>query len=40
MHLYMNDKKVAVVTGVTGQDGAYLVELIIKKKYSIKKDKK
>jgi GDP-D-mannose dehydratase len=33
-------KKVALITGVTGQDGAYLSELIINRKFSIlhKKD--
>jgi GDPmannose 4,6-dehydratase len=28
-------KKVALVTGVTGQDGAYLAELLLKKGYEV-----
>ncbi|MFI5140633.1 MAG: GDP-mannose 4,6-dehydratase, partial [Sphingobacteriales bacterium] len=27
--------KVALVTGITGQDGAYLAELLLKKGYSV-----
>ena len=30
-------KKVALVTGITGQDGSYLAELLLKKNYSIAK---
>lgn len=29
------DKKVALITGITGQDGAYLAELLLKKGYSV-----
>ena len=29
------DKKVALITGVTGQDGAYLAELLLKKGYIV-----
>ena len=28
-------KKIALITGVTGQDGAYLTELLLKKKYVV-----
>ena len=28
-------KKVALITGITGQDGSYLAELLLKKKYSV-----
>lgn len=28
-------KKVALITGITGQDGAYLAELLLKKRYSV-----
>jgi GDPmannose 4,6-dehydratase len=31
----MNPRKVALVTGVTGQDGAYLCELLLKKGYEV-----
>ena len=27
--------RVALITGVTGQDGSYLVELLLKKKYEV-----
>ena len=27
--------KVAVITGISGQDGSYLAELLIKKKYKV-----
>ena len=27
--------KIAIITGITGQDGAYLSELLIKKNYKI-----
>ena len=27
--------KVALITGITGQDGSYLAELLIKKKYKV-----
>ena len=27
--------KLAVVTGITGQDGSYLAELLLKKKYEV-----
>ena len=26
-------RKVALITGITGQDGSYLAELLLKKKY-------
>ena len=29
------DKKVALITGVTGQDGAYLAEFLLKKGYEV-----
>ncbi len=28
-------RKVALITGITGQDGSYLAELLLKKKYKI-----
>ena len=28
-------KKIALITGVTGQDGAYLAELLLKKNYVV-----
>src|SRR5246127_541273 len=31
----MTDKKVALITGVTGQDGAYLAEFLLKKGYEV-----
>lgn len=31
----MKDKKVALITGVTGQDGAYLVRLLLQKGYEV-----
>jgi GDPmannose 4,6-dehydratase len=31
----MNMKKVALITGITGQDGAYLAELLLKKNYIV-----
>ena len=31
----MSDKKVALITGVTGQDGAYLSEFLLKKGYEV-----
>ena len=29
--------KVAIITGITGQDGSYLAELLLKKKYKVNK---
>lgn len=31
----MSEKKIALITGVTGQDGAYLAELLLKKGYEV-----
>lgn len=31
----MDDKKVALITGITGQDGSYLAELLLKKGYEV-----
>ena len=28
-------KKVALITGITGQDGSYLAELLLKKNYTV-----
>ena len=28
-------KKTALITGITGQDGSYLAELLLKKKYKV-----
>lgn len=30
-----NKKKIALITGICGQDGAYLSEFLIKKKYKV-----
>ena len=27
--------KIALITGITGQDGSYLTELLLKKKYTV-----
>ena len=29
-------KKVALITGITGQDGSYLVELLLEKDYEVR----
>jgi GDPmannose 4,6-dehydratase len=31
----MADKKVALITGITGQDGAYLAEFLLNKNYVV-----
>ena len=31
----MEDKKVALITGITGQDGSYLAEFLLKKDYVV-----
>ena len=31
----MSKRKTALITGITGQDGSYLAELLIKKGYSV-----
>ena len=31
----MNKKKVALITGITGQDGSYLAEFLLKKGYEV-----
>lgn len=31
----MSKKKVALITGVTGQDGSYLVEFLLEKGYEV-----
>ena len=31
----MNNKKLAIITGITGQDGSYLTELLDSKDYII-----
>ena len=28
-------KKIALITGITGQDGSYLAELLVKKNYQV-----
>ena len=30
-----NNQKIALITGVNGQDGAYLAELLLKKNYIV-----
>jgi len=32
----MTDRKVALITGITGQDGSYLAELLIEKGYTVR----
>ena len=29
------NKKIALITGITGQDGSYLAELLLKKNYTV-----
>ena len=31
----MNNKNVALITGITGQDGSYLAELLLEKGYDV-----
>ena len=31
----MENKKVALITGITGQDGSYLAELLLEKGYEV-----
>ena len=31
----MTDKKVALITGITGQDGSYLAEFLLEKGYEV-----
>ena len=31
----MSDRKVALITGINGQDGSYLAELLLEKDYEI-----
>ena len=31
----MSEKKVALITGITGQDGSYLAELLLEKDYEV-----
>ena len=31
----MKNKKIALVTGITGQDGSYLAEFLLKKYYDV-----
>jgi GDP-D-mannose dehydratase len=33
------DRKVALVTGITGQDGSYLAEFLLKKGYEVSEGK-
>ena len=30
-----NNKKIALITGINGQDGSYLAELLLEKKYQV-----
>ena len=32
-------KKIALITGITGQDGSYLINYLLKKKYILKFEK-
>ena len=31
----MSERKVALITGITGQDGSYLAELLLEKNYEV-----
>ena len=31
-----SDRKVALITGITGQDGSYLTELLLEKGYTVR----
>ena len=31
----MSNKKIALITGITGQDGSYLTDLLINKDYEV-----
>ena len=31
----INTRKVALITGITGQDGSYLTELLLEKNYEV-----
>ena len=33
--MIMNKKKVALITGITGQDGSYLAEFLLEKGYIV-----
>jgi GDPmannose 4,6-dehydratase len=33
--LHRSDRKVALITGITGQDGSYLSELLLEKGYEV-----
>jgi GDPmannose 4,6-dehydratase len=33
------NRKVALITGITGQDGSYLAELLLEKGYTVSDDK-
>ena len=33
---FMENKKVALITGITGQDGSYLAEFLLKKGYFVR----
>ena len=34
-HIHMVQKKSALITGINGQDGSYLAELLLEKDYSV-----
>lgn len=34
-HIAMNQKRIALITGITGQDGSYLAELLLSKGYEV-----
>jgi GDPmannose 4,6-dehydratase len=34
-----SDRKVALITGITGQDGSYLAELLLEKGYTVSQRK-
>ena len=33
------ERKVALITGITGQDGSYLTELLLEKGYTVSRDR-
>jgi GDPmannose 4,6-dehydratase len=32
----MSEEKIALITGITGQDGSYLAELLLEKGYTVR----
>ena len=36
----MSEGKIALITGITGQDGSYLAEFLLEKGYTVRRQKK